>query len=245
MTSAGTAAPTDAEVAADAGSRPERSLLHYIGVALSIALLLSVIALAAITIVVPKLAGAVPLTVLTNSMSPGYPPGTLVIIRPVDTDEIEVGDIVTYQIESGKPGVITHRVIGFAGDTAEGEKQFITQGDNNASPDIDPIREVQIQGELWYGVPYLGFVNNTVNGENRGWIVGLIAGVLFAYAAWMVVAAVRDRVRRRRSGDAEEDAARSIDAEPQSDADAAADAPADAPADADAPDPADASAGSR
>ncbi|MET0302871.1 MAG: signal peptidase I [Microbacteriaceae bacterium] len=175
---------------------PERGLLHYIGIALSIALLLSVVALAAVTIVVPKLAGAIPLTVLTNSMSPGLPPGTLIIVRPVDPATIEVGDVITYQIESGKPGVITHRVIGFEGGADE--RRFILQGDNNASPDVDAVRPVQVQGELWYAVPYLGWANNAVNGEARQYILPVVVGLLFAYTLWMVVSSVRDRVKKRR-----------------------------------------------
>jgi signal peptidase I len=191
-------APADAETASAAVPR-ERGLLHYLGLSLSIALLLLVIGLAAVSIVIPKAAGAIPLTVLTNSMEPGMPPGTLAIVRPIDPDAVEMGDAITYQVRSGDPTVITHRVVGILGPDADGEREFILQGDNNANPDPDPVREVQVQGEVWYSIPLLGWVNSAMNGTDRGWYVGIGAGLLFAYAAWMVVLAVRDAGRKRRA----------------------------------------------
>jgi signal peptidase len=172
----------------------EPGFLHYVGVALSVALLLAVVALGAILIVIPKLAGATPLTVLTSSMEPGLPPGTLIIVKPVEPDDIKIGDVVTYQIRSGEPDVITHRVIGI--DALGAEKRFIFQGDNNAAPDAELVRAVQIQGKLWYSVPYAGFVNNAVNGENKSWIVYVIAGLLLAYAAWMIVSGIFGRKKK-------------------------------------------------
>ena len=172
----------------------EQGFWHYVGVALSVALLLAVVALGAILIVIPKVAGATPLTVLTNSMEPGLPPGTLIIIKPVEPDDIRIGDVVTYQIRSGEPDVITHRVIGI--DALGAEKRFIFQGDNNAAPDTELVRAVQIQGRLWYSVPYAGFVNSAVNGENKSWIVYVIAGLLLAYAVWMIVSGIFGRKKK-------------------------------------------------
>jgi signal peptidase len=121
-------------------------------------------------------------------MEPGLPPGTLIIVRSVEPADIRIGDVITYQIRSGEPEVITHRVIGITESTT-GELSFTLQGDNNGAPD-DPVREVQIQGKLWYSIPYLGWVNTWVNGESRGWIVPVIAGGLFVYAGWMVISGI-------------------------------------------------------
>ena len=136
------------------------------------------------------------MTVLTSSMEPELPPGTLLIVSPVEPADVAVGDVITYQIRSGEPEVITHRVIEITNSTGGG-REFILQGDNNATPD-DPIREVQIQGKLWYSVPYLGWVNSTVNGENRAWIIPVAAGVLFTYAAWMVISGIVGSRRKAR-----------------------------------------------
>ena len=103
---------TDADRTDSAVTAPtQKSLWHYARLGVSVALLLVVVALAAVVIVIPKLSNAVPLTVLTSSMEPSLPPGTLIIVKPTDPDTLAVGDVVTYQIRSGEPEVITHRII--------------------------------------------------------------------------------------------------------------------------------------
>lgn len=176
--------------------RPEKGWLHYVGVALSGALLLLVIALAVMVIVVPKVAGGVPLTVLTSSMKPGLPPGTLIVIGPVDPNDIVIGDVVTYQIRSGHPDVITHRITSIV-SSSDGSRTFILKGDNNGSED-DPVLAEQVQGRLWYSVPFIGYVNNAVNGANKAWIVPVGAVLLFSYAGFMIAGGAIGALRKRR-----------------------------------------------
>ena len=175
----------------------KRGPLHAIGLVLSVLLLLTVLFFATILIVIPKASGSIPLTVLTNSMAPGLPPGTLIIVQPVAMDDIVIGDVLTYQIRSGEPDLITHRVIGITA-AADGEQRFILQGDNNASAD-EPVRPLQVQGRMWYSVPYVGHINSLVNGENRSWIVAVIAGLFLSYAAYMIISGIFGRKRPKRS----------------------------------------------
>jgi len=177
---------------------PEKGLWHYLGVALSAAVLVLVAALAALVIVIPAVFGATALTVLTSSMAPDYPPGSLIVTKPTPVDDIRVGDVITYQIESGKPAVISHRVITRSIST-DGDTTFVTKGDNNAVADTDPVRAVQVKGTLWYTIPLLGWVNTAVAGESRGILVPLVAGSLFAYAAWLFLSAFFGRRTRRRA----------------------------------------------
>ena len=72
---------------------------------------LAAVAAIALAVVVPRLGGATPYTVLTGSMRPGMPPGTLVVVRPIEPDQIATGMVVTYQLRSGDPTVVTHRVL--------------------------------------------------------------------------------------------------------------------------------------
>ncbi|KQQ93483.1 hypothetical protein ASF62_14685 [Leifsonia sp. Leaf325] len=196
-----------------AGPR-ERGVLHYIGIGLSVGVLGLVVALAALLIVVPKVGGATPLTVLTQSMEPSLPPGTLVVVGPVKPAEIRVGDVVTYQIRSGEPDVITHRVIDVT-SASDGSYSFTLKGDNNAVED-PPVVADQIKGRLWYSVPFVGYVSTAVTGDTRSWIVPGLAVALFGYAAFMIVSGVLVSMRRRRETDAAEPAA-SVDEETSSD----------------------------
>ncbi len=176
----------------------ERSLWHYLGVAISAALLVLVAAIGVAVIVVPAVTHSVPLTVLTSSMEPTLPPGTLVVDRTADPAEIRIGDVVTYQPQSGNPMVITHRVIAIT-HSAGGELSFTVQGDNNSAPDAAPVRPVQIQGRVWYSVPWIGWVNQAVAGGARAWIAPVLAGGLFLYAGWMIIASIRGRRTRTAS----------------------------------------------
>jgi signal peptidase len=173
-------------------TKPEPTLWAYLRLTVSVALLILVGALGIAVIVIPAATGSVPLTVLTSSMEPGLPPGTLLIVRPVDPADIRLGDVVTYQIRSGEPDVITHRVIAIT-STTSGELSFTTQGDNNGGPDPEQVREVQIQGRLWYSVPWLGWVNNAAGGELRSVVLPIIAIGLILYGAWMVVSGLLSR----------------------------------------------------
>jgi signal peptidase len=175
----------------------ERGLLHYLGLGLSAGLLLFVAFVAALVVVVPAATGSTPYTILTTSMEPSYPPGTLIIVKPTDPQAINVGDVVTYQVKSNEPEVITHRVIQILHSSdPDVELQFVTQGDNNGSPD-GAIRAVQIRGVVWYAVPWIGYINNVVNGDARAVVIPLVAIALFGYAGWMIVSAVLGRRRKR------------------------------------------------
>lgn len=153
---------------------------------------------AAITaaVLVPRIGGATPYTILTGSMRPTMPPGTLVVMKPVPIDQIGVGTVVTYQLSSGKSTVVTHRVVSVGFD-GKGNRSFRTQGDANNVADALPVRPVQIQGRLWYHVKYLGYVNTVVNGKERQiTMIAVIAGLLL-YASYMFTSDLRTRVSRR------------------------------------------------
>ncbi|WP_139195226.1 signal peptidase I [Curtobacterium sp. MCBA15_001] len=174
-----------------------RAVVHAVVLGLSTGMLLVVAGLAVVLIVVPKATGSTPLTVLTRSMEPALPPGTLLVVRPVPLDDVRVGDVLTYQVVSGQPAVISHRVVAVS-SSSDGARTFVVQGDANAEPDA-PVRAVQVRGVLWYSLPGLGYVNQVVNGS-RGWVVPLVAGVLITYGAVMVTTGAVSSVRRRRAG---------------------------------------------
>lgn len=150
------------------------------------------VAVVAMAVLVPRLMGATPFTVLTGSMRPSLPPGTLVVIDPTPADELRVGDVITYQLESGRPQVVTHRIVK-VGTNLAGERSFTTKGDDNDVADAEPVRPVQIRGKLLYSVPKLGYVSNLISGSHRQVAMyGVVTGLL-GYAAFMFVGAVRDR----------------------------------------------------
>ncbi len=162
--------------------------------ALSWVLLAAVALLAVIVVVVPLVTGAKPYTILTGSMAPEYAPGTLVVVQPAEADEINLGDVITYQLESGKPEVVTHRVTA-VGAAADGSPLFITRGDANDADDPEPVRPVQVVGKLWYAVPHIGWINNVVSGQARAWALPVVVAGLFVYGIVAIGLGFRDRRR--------------------------------------------------
>jgi signal peptidase len=98
------------------------------------------------------LLGVKPAVVTGVSMEPAMHTGDLVITRPVDSDELNVGDVVRFVI--GRTPVM-HRITAIE-ETTNG-RVFVTQGDNNNTPD-DPILDSQIEGEVIVTVPNIGWV---------------------------------------------------------------------------------------
>lgn len=171
--------------------------LWWIRSALSWALLLSMSAVLVVTIVIPVAAGADRFTVLTGSMQPTYPPGTLIIVKPVDSKDLRLGDAITYQLRPGEPAVVTHRIVA-SSQNARGERTYTTQGDANDTPDTEPVVAEQVNGKVWYSIPYLGYVNNWLTGQQRAWTIGALVIGLFSYALMLTVGSVRDARRSRR-----------------------------------------------
>lgn len=157
----------------------------------------AVTALVLAAVIVPRLGGATPYTVLTGSMTPAYPPGSLVVVRPVEPTEVRIGDVVTYQLRSGEPAVATHRVVG-VGWSAEGERLLTTQGDANPVPDAEPVRGVQLRGEVWYSLPWVGHLNVLLTPGQHERLVQAAALLLFLYAAGVLWRGWRTRPRGTR-----------------------------------------------
>lgn len=81
------------------------------------------------------LAGWRPVVLLSDSMSPAAPAGSLLLVRPVAPAEVEVGDVVTVAL--GEAGRITHRVIAL--EEMEGTTWARLRGDANDVPDAGRV----------------------------------------------------------------------------------------------------------
>jgi signal peptidase I len=156
-------------------------------------LLLAVLGLVAFAIavltVIPRATHGTALTVLTGSMTPGIPVGSVVVDRPVDPGTLHVGDVATYQVAPGKAEYITHRIIRV--DASKTPTMFIFKGDANRGPDIDPVPATAIRGKVWFHVPYLGSLRDAMH--TKGGLAGVAMVVLAAYAFYMAVTGLKDR----------------------------------------------------
>ncbi|MFC4243319.1 signal peptidase I [Gryllotalpicola reticulitermitis] len=198
LTSTAEAVPAAARGAATtAAPAKPRGLWAAVWTGISAGLLLLIIGLALATVVIPRVSGATPLTVMTGSMRPHLPPGTLLIVKPEPASSIRVGDVVTYEPDANNSRtVISHRVIAITSES-NGGRVFTVKGDANSAPDA-PVQSKQIVAVLWYSVPLMGWVNAWMTGVGHVWFIPAAAIALFGYAAWNFIGALIQYRRRAR-----------------------------------------------
>ncbi|GAB3267812.1 S24/S26 family peptidase [Arthrobacter pigmenti] len=194
--------PTDGERPNEGAERSEgepkqRGILYGMFRGMALALAVLIIAVCAAGFVVPRFINAVPLAVLTGSMEPVYSPGDLVISQKVDAADIEIGDVVTFQPESGDPTLVTHRVIAKT-IGGEGAATITTQGDANGAAD-EPIVAEQVKGEVIYSVPYLGHLSAALDAGTKSMLAAGIGVILIGYAVYTMSSTAVQR-RRREAG---------------------------------------------
>ena len=153
--------------------------------------------LGAITVVmiIPRATHGSAMTVLTGSMTPEIPVGSVVLVRPVDTGTLRVGDIATYQKKEGLDEFVTHRIAKI--NSATTPTRFVFKGDANRGPDLKPVPATAIRGEVWFHVPYLGAVRDSLHGQAGLSLLAML--VLGGYAMSQFAEAIKDRRAARRA----------------------------------------------
>ena len=98
---------------------------------------------------VPQLFGYIPLTVESQSMSPTFNQGDLIISKQIDdASALQVGDVISYwTIIDGQKVKNTHRIVRI--ETENGVTSFITRGDNNPIDDEVPTYPADLIGKLF------------------------------------------------------------------------------------------------
>ena len=112
-------------------------------------ILLAVIAVSA-PLTVPRLLGYEMYQVVSGSMEPELPVGSVVYVKTVRPEEIREGDVIAFHKDDDD--VVTHRVVanyGFDG-------KFTTKGDANEVQDFDPVPYSALIGRVEHHVPVIG-----------------------------------------------------------------------------------------
>jgi signal peptidase len=128
--------------------------------------------LSVVVVVLCLVTGVRPAIVVSGSMAPGLPVGSLTVARTVDAASVAVGDVVTLPRQDGE-GLVTHRVIEVGPGAASGATELRLQGDANAEPDARPYTVDRV-GLVLGSVPHLG---RMVLGLQQH-VVAVVAGLL-------------------------------------------------------------------
>lgn len=116
-------------------------------------LIIILFAAIAAVLIVPVLLGCKSMAVVSGSMEPTIPVGSLIIIKEAEADTLEMGDVITYQLSGST--MVTHRIVAI-----DEENQCVTtKGDANEVEDGSPVAYSQIVGKEVFHVPYLGYLS--------------------------------------------------------------------------------------
>ena len=96
---------------------------------------------------VPNLLGYIPLTVESDSMSPTFKTGDLIISKQIDDiAALNQGDVITFwTIIDGQKVKNTHRIVNV--NESDGVRSFVTRGDNNPIDDESQVYAGDIIGK--------------------------------------------------------------------------------------------------
>lgn len=129
--------------------------------------ILAAIVALAILLVGVRLVGIRPLVVLSGSMEPTYHVGSMIYVKEVDPESIEVGDPITFLINEDLD-MATHRVIEIDAEN----QHFYTQGDANDAPDGAPVHYNNLVGKPIFTIPKLGYFSDWITNPPGLYIAG-------------------------------------------------------------------------
>ena len=112
-------------------------------------LMLLAVIVTCLPLTVPKWMGYEIYNVVSPSMYPAIPMGSVIYVEPTAPESIEAGDVIAFH---GERSIITHRVV--RNQIVEG--QFVTKGDANAKEDINPVLYREMVGKVVYHIPFIG-----------------------------------------------------------------------------------------
>ncbi|MGL4606492.1 MAG: signal peptidase I [Eubacteriaceae bacterium] len=121
----------------------------------------------------PLLMGWHPVVVLSPSMEPTLPVGTVTYYEKVKAfEDLKQGDIITFGSNGEEGTFITHRIVKVDNES----KSFVTKGDGNGSPDPQPISMDMVQGKIVnFKIPWIGF---TMMWVKNPLVIALLVGVI-------------------------------------------------------------------
>lgn len=147
----------------------------------------------------PRLFGYHIYSVISGSMEPEIPVGSMVYIKNEAPEDMEKDDVIAFYGAKDSNAIITHRVV--ENRIVMGE--FITKGDANQTNDMNPIPYDNFIGRVTLSVPYVGGaaqVFTSVTGKVIAVAVIIAALILEVAASSIEKRRYREWKKRNRAG---------------------------------------------
>ena len=121
----------------------------------------------------PKVLGGEIFTVISGSMEPEIPVGSLVYIEAANPKDMKSGDVIAFYGGRDANAIITHRVV--ENRIIMGE--LITKGDANKTNDMNPVQYDNYIGVVKWSIPKVGTVAQIMTGREGKIAAGSLIGL--------------------------------------------------------------------
>lgn len=140
---------------------------------------------------VPSVFGYKPFIVLSGSMEGKILKGDLIITKIIDPEKLKVNDIIAFRDAQGT--VTTHRII----DEVEkdGERLFITKGDNNNAQDQNLVSLQDVEGIYVLRIPGVGSMMKSLSEPTT--ITILVLGITILFGVGFMISNKKQQALER------------------------------------------------
>ncbi len=144
-------------------------------------LVVGAVATLAIVLVGLRLAGFRTFTVMSGSMEPEYPVGSMIFVKPTNYYDLKVGDVISF-VASDDKTVVTHRIAEIKVDEKDASVwRFATKGDANEVNDSNLVHYKNVLGTPVITIPLIGYFAHDIQ-QPPGLYIALVVGTLLL--AW-------------------------------------------------------------
>jgi signal peptidase I len=153
--------------------RPVRWVAHVFATLVALSVTTSIIALS-FGLLMVRFVGLSAYVVMGGGLEPSLPIGSLVLVAPVRSDAVRIGDVVTVTLPDR---LLTNRVIAIERDD-RGEV-FTLRGDTTPSPEPVRVQPSPVVGKPWVAIPTLGYAVTYAEAYASPIFIGLVIWILF------------------------------------------------------------------
>jgi signal peptidase len=154
-----------------------------------------------LAVALPVLFGCRSMVIMSGSMEPAIPTGSVVVVRRIPAAGIAVGDVVSFLNPEDPGRTLTHRVQAVAGEG--GRIDVVTRGDANTGTESWSIDAAGAVGRVAFHLPLLGYLLAPLQGKLPRLLLvvspALLLGASLIAEIWHSPARTRRRSLRRAS----------------------------------------------
>lgn len=139
-----------------------------------------VIIVLALLIAGPRFLGLQVYSVLSGSMEPAYPTGSLLYVQDVDVNALQIDDVITFRLNTQM--VATHRIVNVVKES--NALQFQTKGDANESVDGFYVDADDVIGSPIVSLPFIGYIATYMQNP-PGLYIAIGIGAILIALSWV------------------------------------------------------------